>query len=63
MSSIYTLILFCQLPSRSARRKKAKRRWLRELKLENEKKEKKVIWFCNATVDVFMEIGSYEQCC
>ncbi|KAG4975369.1 Coilin [Glycine soja] len=30
-----------KLPSRSARRKKAKRRWLRELKLENEKKEKK----------------------
>ncbi|XP_068474369.1 coilin isoform X2 [Phaseolus vulgaris] len=29
-----------KLPSRSARRKKAKRRWLRELKLEKEKQEK-----------------------
>lgn len=41
-------ILFCQLPSRSARRKKAKRKWLRELKLEKEK----VIWFRNVTAEV-----------
>lgn len=50
--------LLCQVPSRSARRKKAKRRWLRELKLAKEK----VIWFHNLTVEVVYLLYEDRKC-